>query len=194
MLKADGYDAALWGYAGEADIAPVDEAQIAAAPRVLVMPFSASQEEIVQALYFLCAGSACFGGYACDAALTLAGKRGVAYYNLMDDEPFAILNCIPTAEGALELAMQHTPYTLHGAKAAVLGFGRVGKTTARLFHACSCDTTVVCRSYEQLAYAQAYGYNTAHLSKLGLVLRDTDILLNTVPERLLDKEMLSNLK
>lgn len=44
----------------------------------------------------------------------------------------AVLNAIPTAEGAIQIAMEEMPVTIHGSKALVLGFGRVGKTLAKM--------------------------------------------------------------
>ena len=50
-------------------------------------------------------------------------------------DEIAIANSIPTAEGAVQLAMERLPITIHGANALVLGFGRCGVTLARLLKA-----------------------------------------------------------
>ena len=46
-------------------------------------------------------------------------------YGASDD--FAILNALPTAEGAIECAMREYEGTISGSKCLVTGFGRIGK-------------------------------------------------------------------
>ena len=41
-----------------------------------------------------------------------------------------ITTALPTAEGAVQVAMEELPMTLHSARVLILGFGRVGKLTA----------------------------------------------------------------
>ena len=50
-------------------------------------------------------------------------KRDVTV--LFERDDLAIYNSIPTAEGALFLAMKHTDYTIHGSHVVILGFGRI---------------------------------------------------------------------
>ena len=195
MLIEDGYNVAVWNNStAEQSIPSVDETQVSEFPCILVLTLTASQEELIYVLNSLCYGSVCFGGYANEEVKKLARDKNIEYYNILEYEPFSVLNSIPTAEGALMYAMQNTSYTLHGSRVAVLGFGRVGKAVAKIFDACSCETIVVCRSYEQLAYAQAYGYGYAHLSELASILKNVDIVLNTIPEQILDRQMLSALR
>ena len=37
---------------------------------------------------------------------------------------------MPTAEGAIQLAMEELPITLHGARVLVIGYGRLGRVLA----------------------------------------------------------------
>ena len=53
-----------------------------------------------------------------------------------------IANAVPTAEGAVQLAMEELPITLHGARVLVVGFGRVGKLTAHRFRALGARVSV----------------------------------------------------
>lgn len=41
-----------------------------------------------------------------------------------------VANAVPTGEGAVQVAMEELPFTLHSARVLILGFGRVGKLTA----------------------------------------------------------------
>ena len=38
-----------------------------------------------------------------------------------------VANAVPTAEGAVQVAMEELPFTLHSARVLILGFGRVGE-------------------------------------------------------------------
>lgn len=49
----------------------------------------------------------------------------------LDMDEMAILNSVPTAEGAIMMAMQELPITIHGSTAVVVGLGRTGFTLAR---------------------------------------------------------------
>lgn len=42
-----------------------------------------------------------------------------------------IMNAVPTAEGAIQIAMEQTDVTLHGLPVLVIGHGRIGSLLAR---------------------------------------------------------------
>ena len=44
----------------------------------------------------------------------------------------ATANAVPTAEGAIELAIAETPITIHNSKCLVMGYGKVAPVTAGL--------------------------------------------------------------
>ncbi|MFR2157371.1 MAG: hypothetical protein ACLS43_09855 [Evtepia gabavorous] len=46
------------------------------------------------------------------------------------------------AEGAVQVAMEELPFTLHSARVLILGFGRVGKLTAHRMGALGAKVTV----------------------------------------------------
>lgn len=56
---------------------------------------------------------------------------GIPVVDIMDREEMSVLNAIPTAEGALQIALEEMHTTIHGAKSIVLGFGRIGKVMAK---------------------------------------------------------------
>ena len=45
-------------------------------------------------------------------------------------EELCLANAVPTAEGAIRIAMEETARTLHGASALVVGYGRIGMALA----------------------------------------------------------------
>lgn len=136
---------------------------------------------------FLC------GGLVGGEAEELARKRGLTIHDYFAREELAVANAVPTAEGAVQLAMEHMPITIHGAKVLVVGFGRVGRLTAQRFQALGARVSVAARRYDQLAWAQAMGYGGEHLGQLKDWLCGYDLIVNTVPAQVLGREELEDL-
>ncbi|NLS45101.1 MAG: dipicolinate synthase subunit DpsA [Firmicutes bacterium] len=124
----------------------------------------------------------------------LALKYGINLVEVMENDEVAIKNSIPTAEGALQIAMTEMPITIHGCNAIVLGFGRVGITMARVLLSLSANTVVCARSYSQLARASEMGALALHISSLSSALSDTDVVFNTIPSTVLTDQILENMK
>lgn len=103
-------------------------------------------------------------------------------------------NAPPTAEGAVQLAMEELPITLHNARVLVIGYGRLGRVLAQRLAALGAHVTVAARSYEQLAWAQVWGCATEHTSCLAPWLCSFDLVVNTVPAQVLGREELAGLK
>lgn len=137
--------------------------------------------------------------------LFIAGKISkeisniAAFYNitaidLMKREEMAVLNAIPTAEGAIQVAMEEMDITLHGANIMILGFGRIGKILARMLQGIGANVYVEARNYSDLAWISSYGYYPLHLNSIGDYLYEMDIVFNTIPHMILDEPMLLKLK
>ncbi|WP_121640008.1 dipicolinate synthase subunit DpsA [Virgibacillus sp. Bac330] len=112
---------------------------------------------------------------------------------LFDRDDVAIYNSIPTAEGALKIAIEETEETIHNANVCVLGFGRVGKTVARLFHAVGANVYVVARNHADLARVTEMGLTPIKPNRLHKLLADMAICINTIPSLTIDDEHLSKM-
>lgn len=112
---------------------------------------------------------------------------------LFKRDDMAILNSIPTAEGALMLAMQHTDRTIHNASVLLIGFGRVGMTVARLFSSVGAKVTVCIRQTVDAARAIEMGLSPVFLKDLPNKVADQNIVINTVPSLILDAEILHHI-
>lgn len=111
-------------------------------------------------------------------------------YDILKDEETTILNTIPTAEGAIQIAMEETTYTLDSQKALVLGFGRVGKTLcSRLKNLCK-EVYCMARKESDLALIKAYGYIPIKLEEMRENICKMDIIFNTIPIQIIDKNLL----
>jgi dipicolinate synthase subunit A len=124
----------------------------------------------------------------------LAEERGIRLVDYLEREELAVANAVPTAEGAVQIAMEEMNITLHCARALVIGYGRLGRVTAQRLAALGTHVSVAARSHEQLAWADVWGYQTEHISRLAPWLCSYDLVINTVPASVLGEEELSALK
>lgn len=111
-------------------------------------------------------------------------------YNTLDS--FAILNAVPTAEGAIALAVNETPYTLWKNKVLVIGFGRVGKILADRLKGFGADITVSARKPRDFATLSALGFKYINTERLCDIYLDFDVIFNTVDAEVLTKNALEN--
>ena len=84
--------------------------------------------------------------------------------DVMKREELAILNTIATAEGTIKVAIENTDKILQGASVLVLGFGRVAKIVASKFSLLSTKVTCAARKISDLAWIEAYGYNSININ------------------------------
>ncbi|MDD2555271.1 MAG: dipicolinate synthase subunit DpsA [Syntrophaceticus sp.] len=132
-------------------------------------------------------------GFARDFVKEWALKYKWNMIEIANMETVAIMNSIPSAEGALQWAMEKLPITIHGSNSYVLGFGRMGKTLARMLHGIGARTTVVARKRSALFRAFEMGYSYLHISQLSQRISEADLIFNTIPAMILDEKLLSYL-
>jgi dipicolinic acid synthetase, A subunit len=119
-----------------------------------------------------------------------ADEYNLKLLEIVDMDDVAILNSIPTAEGAIQIAMEETDITIHGSRTCVIGFGRVGITMARTLKALGSEVMVVARNPGQLARAYEMGCSRAGYEDLHEIMNHTDIVFNTVPTMVLNSTIL----
>jgi dipicolinate synthase subunit A len=112
---------------------------------------------------------------------------------LFERDDVAIYNSIPTVEGTIMMAIQHTDFTIHGSKVAVLGLGRVGMSVARTFHALGAQIKVGARKSEHLARITEMALVPFHLNNLESEVKDVDILINTIPQMIVNATVISKM-
>lgn len=118
-------------------------------------------------------------------------KRHISFYDYMTEEELAVKNAVPTAEGAIELAMSETPFTLSGSRCMVLGWGRIGRILSKMLSGIGAKVTVAARRHESIAMAQALSMDTVMFDELSEEIPKAQIIFNTVPAMVLDGALLS---
>ena len=141
------------------------------------------------------ADTACvvIGGKIPPAFQILANERGLVVYDMLSSEAFEIKNAYITAEAALSIAMNSLSKNICGARVAVTGFGRIAKQLSRLLHSLGAHVTVAARKESDLAYAETLGYSCLKIEGErwnDALVHGYDIVYNTVPHRIFDREFL----
>lgn len=121
-------------------------------------------------------------------------ERGIHYVDILQREELLVLNAIPTAEGALQVAMDSIPITLHSSNCMILGFGRIGKILCSMLSALGANVYAMARKEKDLACIFARGYNGVHVNELKKTIRHMDVVFNTIPYVILGRDVLGEVK
>ena len=131
----------------------------------------------------------------CDTKIkAMADNHRIMLIDYLCREELAMLNAIPTAEGAIQIAMEETPFTLHSSKCLIIGNGRIGKILAKMLNGLGANVTVAARKKGDQAFVFAMGCNSCSISDLSTSIDSYDIAFNTAPSMILDYHLLSKLK
>lgn len=163
-------------------------------PGVLNAPLSQDTFMIEDIFNLLPTGQTVVAGKVSHALFEKAGRCGVRLFDYLEREEFSVSNAIPSAEGAVQIAMEELAITLQKAKCLVIGYGRIGKLLSHYLRAFGCEVTVSARKHSDLAWISAYGYKAENTNQLSGKLSDFDVIFNTVPAEILGAELLLELK
>ena len=156
-------------------------------------PFSNKEISVRELIHYLNAKILIAGSIMPDV-YNMANDEYVEIIDIMKREELAVLNTVATAEGTIEIAIANTNKIIHGSNVLILGFGRIGKVLARKMSGLSAKVTCAARKEEDLAWIRAYGHNETNINVLGENLSEFDIIINTVPHLILNKERLQYVK
>ncbi len=108
-------------------------------------------------------------------------------------EELTVANAAATAEGAIQVAMEHLDRTLLGMECLVLGFGRIGKLLSCRLQGLGARVTASARKPGDLAWIQAYGWNALNTQLLHGRIQGFALVFNTIPSCVLDESLLAEL-
>ena len=211
LLAADGYNVFATGFDRDVEVSKdvirlrsAEEAVHKSNYVVLPLPYSMDgttvnapfarapipYEEIIGAAF---PDMIITGGRFSEAAFDQAEKEGIRLVDYYKREELAILNTIPTAEGAIQIAMEELPITIHGAKCLVTGFGHVAKMLCYDLKALGAEVAACARKCADLAWIKAFGYTPIGINSIADAIGTYDVVFNTVPAVLLTETVLSKL-
>ena len=122
-------------------------------------------------------------------------EKEIRCIDYFDSEILQLKNALPTAEGAIEIAMRELPVVLDGTKVAVIGYGRIGEVLSLKLKALGANVTVYARRPEVCTHAELLGCYAMQIKGESSFRFDTNtrVIFNTVPSRLFTREILLTL-
>lgn len=157
------------------------------------MPFSKKEISIDRLFSFLGKKNLVFGGIIKGELLSRLREGEIPFCDYYD-QTFIEKNAVLTAFGALKIILEHIDFALPLGKYAVTGFGRVARETVEVLKSLSCDVTVFARNSSQREDAVIKGCRAEPLTSLSRLSGDFDIIINTVPARIIHEETIVNMK
>lgn len=155
---------------------------------VLQFPFSDINEKMEDTLHceqkIVC-------GIMDDKSKAIAEKKSLILYQPILDEEYLLENAKLTAEGAICSAMAKMTIALKDAVCMVIGYGRIGKELTKLLRAFGAEVIVAARRKESRMEA---GENSISINRIQSVIKNADLILNTVPQSMIAESGLLQIK
>ena len=155
---------------------------------VLQFPYSTISEELKDAFPD---GQKIVCGMISEEANRIAGEKNWRLFQPLKEETYLTENAKLTAEGAVSIAMNKMSLAIRDAVCLVIGYGRIGKELTRILRFLGAEVIVAARRKESREEA---GENSVPLNRIQSVLRRSDLILNTVPGRVLSESGLFCIK
>lgn len=162
-------------------------------PGVLSTPLADGVFTVEEILAEVSESQTILAGRADESARELFALHGLEFIDYFEREELAVSNAVAAAEGAIGLIMQETAITVWCAKVLVIGFGRIGKVLCHRLRGLGADVTATARTPADFAWIRAYGYSCADTSQLDGTLGQYDVVVNTVPSRVMHEARLAEL-
>ncbi len=156
-----------------------------------VVPIKETLDEI---LNFIVEGQLVFAGMLTKGAEAKIKKNGAYPFDYFKREDVTLMNTVPTVQGILKVIIDNINYTVNSSNCAVFGYGRVAKVAADVLSAIGANVTVCARKHSDLTLAKINGLNGCLIYDFPLIAGDFDIIINTVPSRVIDRKVLENVK
>lgn len=122
-----------------------------------------------------------------------AAEADVRIHEYEHDTELMLLRAPAIAEGAIRIAIERSPWTIHRSPIAVIGFGRTARALTRALLGLGARVHVVARRAEARAEANMYGAGAHPFSDASTVFPDLRMLFSTVPERVMTADLLEHL-
>lgn len=117
-------------------------------------------------------------------------QKKVKCTDLLDREEMAVLNAVPSAEGAVNILLEELPITLLGSRILIVGYGRIGRVLAKLLDGFGAEVWAAARKYSDIAWIEAQGYKPVPMHHLARYVSDMDAIVNTAPAPVITRDIL----
>lgn len=134
------------------------------------------------------------GGLLSGEFYDLAKEKNIRLHDYYDSEELQIRNSVPTAEGALEIAMREMPVTVSGSRVLIIGYGRIARALIPMLSSLGSFVSVSTRNPDSLAWCSVSGCEPIFPSELKDKIGSFDLIINTAPARVLEGDILDLIK
>lgn len=118
---------------------------------------------------------------------------GIALHEYEWDQDLMLLRGPAIVEGMLRVLIENTDITIHRANICLVGQGTIGSLVTHTLGALGARVHVAARNPVQRAAAYAAGAEPHELSDLAAVLPDMDVVIASVPARVIGRDLLERL-
>jgi len=161
---------------------------------IIAAPFGSGDLVMKQELFMaIREGALVYTGMAKSLLRRMSTEYGFRLIELLDRDDVAIYNSIPTAEGALMMAIQNTDITIHDSTCVVLGIGRTGFTLGKTLQGLGAKIRVGVRREADAARAAVMGWEPFMTRDLTAYTSDIDLIFNTIPTMIITAQIISKL-
>ena len=140
------------------------------------------------------------GGKLPEALINVAQSKKIKCFDYFNCETLQIKNAYITAEAALSIAMNSLGKSIADSRFVITGYGRIASQLAALLRKLGASVTVAARKESDRAYAECIGCDSLAIRAANergkwydTITRDYDVLFNTVPNWLFDRDFLETL-
>ena len=180
--------------------------------RAVILPLPASVDGVrvncpldrnaslrLSAIFDVWSDGVLLGGRLPPILYSCAESHSIRLIDYYDDDILQLRNALPTAEGAIAIAMRELPVTIDGISAAVIGYGRIATVLAEKLYALGARVYLYARKQRDLVRASLCHLTPMHLisdaqtKSLTKIPRDCRLIFNTVPHVLFTRDVLETL-
>ncbi len=157
---------------------------------LLNAPYSSQPILLQDLILSIPQGSHIYGGLFPAKMTDALNQKGCVVLDYGKQEEFAQQNALPTAEGAIEIALHNTDFVLEGARVCVVGYGRIGRVLANKLRQLGCQVTVTARNQKNLEEIKQSNLSAVHTGALDQC-DPFNIIFNTVPAPVITDKVLA---
>ncbi len=143
-----------------------------------------------------CGCKTVLGGLLPHEFVRMCEESGISAFDYYKTEELQRKNALPSAEGAIMLAMEHTDITVSDMKAVVCGYGRIGTLLTYILSRMGAEVTVLARRDESLCSASLGGHRAIRLGdneNICCAIENCDVIFNTVPHNVFTQKTFEGL-
>lgn len=133
-----------------------------------------------------------FTGNASNNILEKFESYNIDVIDIMKEERFAVLNTIPTVEETIKIIIENMKRVIHNTNCLIMGYGRIGKVLAKKLDALSVNVQCLTTTEIEKVWCKVEGYkqnNFKDIQNNDIMLRQYDIIVNTIPKIILKDEL-----